>query len=83
MADTTTEWDTGHELLRRAVKHQPTGRTGTVGGVLITRARGGSIVSRTAHVRPEDGSGWEWTAPAAELHITAPISPATHPRTTT
>ncbi|MFJ7272280.1 hypothetical protein ACIQV3_37580 [Streptomyces sp. NPDC099050] len=62
--------DTAHRLLGREVVHPATGRTGTVATVLVRTAKTtGRTTSRTAHMRPLDGSGCEWTADPRELKL--------------
>ncbi|MGO4462601.1 hypothetical protein AB4039_35735 [Streptomyces sp. M-16] len=72
--------DPGHRLLGREVIHPATERTGTVGSVYIRTSKPtGNEVGRTAHMRPLDRSGREWTADPRELkpfrHLT-PDAPA-------
>ncbi|MFD3329623.1 hypothetical protein [Streptomyces sp. NPDC058701] len=79
----TNAWvreEAGHPLAGREVIHPATGRTGTVGTLLVRTAKAtGRTISRTAHMRPLDGSGREWTADPKELaplrHL-APDMPA-------
>lgn len=57
-----------HELLGRRVRDQGSGRVGKVGAVFRhTNAFTGRVVRDEAHLRPVDGSGWEWTANMADL----------------
>ncbi|MFK0016298.1 hypothetical protein [Streptomyces sp. NPDC091027] len=72
--------DPGHRLLGREVIHPGTQRTGTVGTVYIRTSKAtGKTVGRTAHMRPLDASGREWTADPRELtplRLLAPDMPA-------
>ncbi|TDC76275.1 hypothetical protein [Streptomyces hainanensis] len=64
--DICLRWGT-HELIGVRVRDS-TGRVGRLDAVLEYVARGTDrIVRREAHLRPVDGSGWEWTAEADEL----------------
>lgn len=68
--------DDDHHLLGREVIHAATERTGTVGTVFIRTSRStGKTVGRTAHMRPTDGSGREWTADPRELKPLLHIAP--------
>lgn len=60
----------------------PDGRTGVLATVVVVRDRqSGRVLSRTAHVRPDDGSGREWTTDQPQsLRPARPITPDTHPR---
>ncbi|WP_371619945.1 hypothetical protein [Streptomyces sp. NBC_00454] len=72
--------DDHHRLLGREVIHPATQRTGTVATVYVRTSKlTGRTISRTAHMRPLDSSGREWTAdPAAltPLRALAPDMPA-------
>ncbi|MFI8504947.1 hypothetical protein ACIGFK_41545 [Streptomyces sp. NPDC085524] len=60
--------DDDHRLLGQEVIHPPTGRTGTVGTVYARTSKlTGRTIGRTAHMRPHDHSGREWTADPSEL----------------
>ena len=50
----------------------------TVLGLQDRQAR--RVVSRTAHLRPVDGSGIEFTADPLTLRPADPINPDTHPK---
>ncbi|MGP3636867.1 hypothetical protein ACTU45_26515 [Streptomyces sp. 24-1644] len=68
--------DDGHRLVGREVIHCATGRTGTVGTVLVRTSKvTGRTISRTAHMRPLDGSGREWTADPKELETLRCLAP--------
>lgn len=69
-----------HRLEGRLVV-APDGRTGVLGTVVVVRDRqSGRVLSRTAHVRPGDGSGREWTTDQPQaLRPCGPITPDTHP----
>ncbi|MEV6957475.1 hypothetical protein [Streptomyces sp. NPDC051183] len=65
-----------HPLVGREVIHPATGRTGTVGTVLVRTSKAtGRTISRTAHMRPLDGSGREWTADPRELEPLRHLAP--------
>ncbi|WP_461034780.1 hypothetical protein [Streptomyces mayteni] len=56
-----------HELAGERVVDQA-GRVGTLGGVLEHTDRAtGNLLRREAHLRPVDGSGWEWVTDADTL----------------
>ncbi|WP_326594314.1 hypothetical protein [Streptomyces sp. NBC_01294] len=68
--------DGDHHLLGREVIHPATERTGTVGTVFIRTSKvTGKPVGRTAHMRPMDGSGREWTADPRELEPLRLLAP--------
>ncbi|MGW6412903.1 hypothetical protein ACWF95_38005 [Streptomyces vinaceus] len=68
--------DNDHRLLGREVIHLPTGRTGTVGTVYVRTSKlAGRTISWTAHMRPLDGSGREWTADPRELKPLRELAP--------
>ncbi|UUY52765.1 hypothetical protein NRK68_36535 (plasmid) [Streptomyces yangpuensis] len=68
--------DDDHHLLGREVIHPGTERTGTVGTVFIRTSKvTGKPVGRTAHMRPMDGSGREWTADPPRAETPAPARP--------
>ncbi|MDD9383097.1 hypothetical protein M8Z33_41925 [Streptomyces sp. ZAF1911] len=65
-----------HRLLGHEVIHPATQRTGTVATVLIrTSKTTGKRVSQTAHMRPLDTSGREWTADPRELKPLRRLAP--------
>ncbi|MFG2334684.1 hypothetical protein ACGFMM_34495 [Streptomyces sp. NPDC048604] len=70
-----------HRLEGRLVV-DPDGRMGILAAVVLVRDRqSGREISRTAHVRPTDGSGVEWTTAKPEaLRPGAPITPNTAPK---
>ncbi|GAA3386373.1 hypothetical protein [Streptomyces racemochromogenes] len=72
--------DDEHHLLGREVVHPGTGRTGTLATVLVNTSKTtGRAISRTAHMRPLDRSGREWTTDPRELEplrVLAPDMPA-------
>ncbi|MFD6891167.1 hypothetical protein [Streptomyces sp. NPDC059957] len=75
-ANTLIREDTEHRLLGRDVVHPATGRTGTVATVLLRTAKAtGRTIGRTAHMRPLDGSGREWTAEPHELKLLRHLAP--------
>lgn len=58
----------GHELIGQQVKDRVTGRVGKLGAVYrYVNAFTGRVVRDEAHLRPADGSGWEWIADARNL----------------
>lgn len=70
-----------HRLAGREVIDPSTGRRGILGSVLVERSRATDrVVKRTAHLRPVDGSGWEWTADPRTLKPAVPVNPDTHPK---
>ncbi|GAB2916837.1 hypothetical protein [Streptomyces mayteni] len=59
---TRTRW-AAHALMGHLVTDPATGKAGRLDGVLQFVAKGsGRGVAAEAHVRPVDGSGWEWKA---------------------
>lgn len=65
-----------HRLLGREVIHPATRRTGTVATVLIrTSKTTGKMISQTAHMRPLDTSGREWTADPRDLKPLRRLAP--------
>ncbi|MCY0961488.1 hypothetical protein [Streptomyces sp. H27-H5] len=68
--------DAEHLLLGRQVIHLATERTGTVGTVLTRTSKStGKVIDQTAHMRPLDGSGREWTADPRELQVLRRLAP--------
>ncbi|GAB2882739.1 hypothetical protein [Streptomyces mayteni] len=59
---TRTRW-AAHALMGHLVTDPATGRVGRLDGVLEFVANGsGRVIAAEAHIRPVDGSGWEWKA---------------------
>lgn len=57
-----------HELLGVRVKDQAEGRVGKLCAVYqYVNASTDRVMREEAHLRPVDGSGWEWTARVADL----------------
>ncbi|MFF3215591.1 hypothetical protein ACFYYB_33800 [Streptomyces sp. NPDC002886] len=68
--------DADHPLVGREVIHCGTGRTGTVGTVLVRTAKATArTIRRTAHMRPLHGSGGEWPADPRELEPLRHLAP--------
>ncbi|TDC04696.1 hypothetical protein E1265_35810 [Streptomyces sp. 8K308] len=64
--DVVLRWGT-HELIGERVT-DASGRVGRLAAVLEQVVRRTGVTVRTeAHLRPVDGSGWEWTADVDDL----------------